>query len=33
LGNMMYFPLTVAILFLILFMFRKKLEEVRIKHD
>jgi MFS family permease len=33
LGNMMYFPLTVAILFFILFMFRKKLEEVRIKHD
>lgn len=33
LGNMMYFPLTVAILFFILFLFRKKLEEVRIKHD
>jgi MFS family permease len=33
LGNMMYFPLTVAILFLILFLFRSKLEEVRIKHD
>lgn len=33
LGNMMYFPLTVAILFFILFLFRKKLEEVRINHD
>lgn len=33
LGKMMFFPLTVAILFFILFLFRKKLEEVRVKHD
>jgi predicted MFS family arabinose efflux permease len=30
LGKMMFFPLTVAVLFLILFMFRKKLEERRV---
>ena len=33
LGKMMFFPLTVAILFSILFLFRKKLEERRVKHD
>lgn len=33
LGKMMFFPLTVAILFFILFLFRKKLEEHRVKHD
>ena len=33
LGKMMFFPLTVAILFFILFLFRKKLEEQRVKHD
>lgn len=31
LGNIMYFPLTVAILFFIVFLFRKNLEAVRIK--
>ncbi|MFD2100368.1 MFS transporter [Flagellimonas iocasae] len=30
LGKMMFFPLTVGVLFLILFMFRKKLEERRV---